>query len=318
MFLIWTNTRLLGADSVFSQTNMLDLPDVAHLIYLKLVRWAHDVLSFLPEIGIAVAVILFARFIAGFISRLIAGGLGRVSDNTSLVGLIGTVVRIVVVAVGLFVALGVLGLDKTVTSLLAGAGVIALAVGFAFQDLTANFISGTMIALARPLQTGDVVETNGFTGKVVEVKIRSIVLDNGQGQTIEIPSKDVFQKPITNFSRTGHRRLEVAFGVSYLDDLEQVQRVATDTIRALPFVEAAQPVQVYFRSFTLDTIQAYVWFWIDQRQSSPPEAQSEAMKALKTAFARASILMMFRPDTLDLKKRLAEESRPSKPAEDAA
>ncbi|MCY7359957.1 MAG: mechanosensitive ion channel family protein [Rudanella sp.] len=288
---------------------MLDLPDIAHLIYQKLVRWSHDFLGFLPEIGIAVLVILLARFLSGILSRVVAGGLGRVSDNTSLVGLLGTVVRVIVIAVGLFVALGVLGLDKTVTSLLAGAGVIALAVGFAFQDLTANFISGTMIALARPIQTGDTIETNGFTGRVVEVKIRSIVLDNGQGQTIEIPSKDVFQKPITNFSRTGERRLELAFGVSYLDDLDNVQRVATASIRALPFAKTEHPVQVYFRAFTLDTVQGFAWFWIDQRVVEPQPALSEAMKALKVAFNREGILMMFRPDTFDLKKRDGEDGK---------
>lgn len=288
---------------------MLNLPDVAHLIYQKLVHWSHDVLGFLPEIAIAVLLILVARLLSGIISRLVAGGLGRVSGNTSLVGLLGTVVRVVIVAVGLFMALGVLGLDKTVTSLLAGAGVLALAVGFAFQDLTANFISGTMIALARPIQTGDMIETNGFTGKVLEVKLRSIVLDNGQGQTIEIPSKDVFQKPITNFSRTGERRLELAFGVSYLDDLDKVERVATATIRALPFVKTDQPVQVYFRAFTLDNVQGFAWFWVDQRVMEPQPALSEALKALKTAFKREGILMIFRPDTFDLKKRAGEEGK---------
>ena len=286
---------------------MLDLPAIAHLIYQKFVHWFHNVLGFLPEIAVAVLVILVARFLSGILSRVISGGLGRVSDNTSLVGLLGTVVRVVVIAVGLFVALGVLGLDKTVTSLLAGAGVVALAVGFAFQDLTTNFISGTMIALARPIQTGDMIETNGFTGRVVEVKIRSVVLDNGQGQTIEIPSKDVFQKPITNFSRTGKRRLELAFGVSYLDDLEQVQRVATAAIQALPFVKTEHLVQVYFRAFTLDNVQGFAWFWIDQRVVEPQPALSEAMKALKTAFKREGILMIFRPDTFDLKKRAGEE-----------
>lgn len=285
---------------------MLDFPDVAHLIYQKLLRWTHDALSFLPEIAIAVLIILLARFLSGIVSRVISGGLGRVSSNTSLVGLSGTVVRVVVIAIGLFVALGVLGLDKVVTSLLAGAGVIALAVGFAFQDLTANFISGTMIALARPIQTGDMIETNGFTGRVVAVRIRSVLLDNGQGQTIEIPSKDVFQKPITNFSRRGERRLEVAFGVSYLDDLDKVERVATAAIRALPFVKTEHPVQVYFRAFTLDNVQAFAWFWVDQRVVEPQPALSEAMKALKTAFKREGILMIFRPDTFDLKKRAGE------------
>ncbi|WP_439556631.1 mechanosensitive ion channel domain-containing protein, partial [Dyadobacter sp.] len=87
---------------------------------------------------------------------------------------------------------GVLGLDKTVTSLLAGAGVLALALGFAFQDLTTNFISGAFIAIQRPIKVGDIIETNGFTGKVLSIGLRSVKLDNFAGQHVELPSKDIF------------------------------------------------------------------------------------------------------------------------------
>ncbi len=170
-------------------------------------EWLRVALRFLPRIALALIVLFFFTVLSRWISRLVIRGFDRFSDNLSVINLTGAVVRVVIVAVGLFTALSLLGLDKAVTSLLAGAGVIALAVGFAFQDLTANFISGTMIALARPIQVGDTIETNGFTGTVLDIKLRSIVLDNGQGQTVELPSKDVFQKPITNFSRIGHRRI---------------------------------------------------------------------------------------------------------------
>jgi small conductance mechanosensitive channel len=119
--------------------------------------------------------------------------------------------------------IGCLGLDKTVTSLLAGAGVLALALGFAFQDLTTNFISGAFIAIQRPIKVGDVIETNGFTGKVLSIGLRSVKLDNFEGQQVELPSKDIFQKPIVNFTNSGERRVQMEGSIGYKDDLSIVE-----------------------------------------------------------------------------------------------
>ena len=285
----------------------MDHSQAAGLIYTELALWGRTAVRYVPKIAIAILVLVLFTFLSRWISRLVVRGIDRFSDNLSVINLTGSVVRVLVVAVGLFIGLSILDLDKAVTSLLAGAGVIALAVGFAFQDLTANFISGTMIALARPIQVGDTIETNGLLGKVLDIKLRSIVLDNFQGQTIEIPSKDVFQKPVTNFSRTGERRLELSYGISFIDDLDKAQEVAAGAIRALPFVRTDKLVEVHYRGFTIDNVQGYVWFWIDQTKTNPPAATSEAIKALKTAFDQNNILMMFPPHTFDLKKRKREE-----------
>ena len=286
----------------------MDFSQAPGLIYAELSLWIRNAIRYLPELAVAILLLVFFTFMSRWLSRGMVRGLTRVSNNQSLVNLTGAVVRVVVVSVGLFIALGVLGLDKTVTSLLAGAGVIALAVGFAFQDLTANFISGTMIAVAQPIQVGDTVETNGYMGKVLDIKLRSIVIDNGQGQTVEIPSKDVFQKPITNFSRIGQRRIELAAGVSYIDDLAKAQEVAVLAVSRLPFVLPDHPVELHYRNFADANVQFMLWFWINPVTTSPQAALSEAMMALKRAFDEQQILIVFAGQTFDLKQRLSGQS----------
>lgn len=284
----------------------MDYTQVTGLIYAELSSWTRTGIRFIPKIAVAILVIILFSFLSRWISRWLVRGFDRFSNNYSLINLTGAVVRVLVVAVGLFIALSVLNLDKAVTSLLAGAGVIALAVGFAFQDLTANFISGTMIALAHPIQVGDVVETNGYTGTILDIKLRSIVMDNGQGQTVELPSKDVFQKPIINYSRLGQRRIELTAGVSYLDDLARAQQIALQAIRRLPFVQPGKPAELHYRSFGDNTIQFVLWFWISGTTTSAPAALSEAIKALKQAFDANNILIVFAGHTFDLKQKLAD------------
>ena len=286
----------------------MDFSQAPGLIYAELSLWIRNAIRYLPELAVAILLLVFFTFLSRWLSRGMVRGLTRVSNNQSLVNLTGAVVRVVVVSVGLFIALGVLGLDKTVTSLLAGAGVIALAVGFAFQDLTANFISGTMIAVAQPIQVGDTVETNGYIGKVLDIKLRSIVIDNGQGQTVEIPSKDVFQKPITNYSRIGQRRIELTAGVSYVDDLTKAQQVAITAVSQLPFVLPGHSIELHYRNFADANVQFMLWFWIDPVTTNPQAALSEAIMAVKRAFDEQQILIVFAGQTFDLKQKLGSQS----------
>ncbi|GAA4411256.1 hypothetical protein GCM10023187_36820 [Nibrella viscosa] len=287
---------------------LMDVNDMVKLIMQRLELWSKLAISHLPNLVVAILVILIFNLIARLVRRVLVRVLSHVNGSASLEGLIETIVVMVINVVGLFFALGVLGLDKTVTSLLAGAGVIALAVGFAFQDLTTNFISGTMIAIQRPIELGDTIETNGFTGRVISIKLRSVVLDNMQGQEIEIPSKDVFQKPIINYSRSGERRLEIVAGVSYLDDLAKAQEVAIKALNTLPFIRKDRPLQMHYKAFTADMVQFMLWFWIDQTLTSAPLATSEAIKTIKEAFDRNQILIMFPPSTFDLKNRRQNET----------
>lgn len=282
---------------------MLNLEDMARFILERLETWGKTALVLVPNLVVALMVIVFFNFVSRYTRRLVVRGFDRFSDNISLINLTGTVVQLVVMALGLFIALDVLGLEKTVASLLAGAGVLALAIGFAFQDLTANFISGTIIALQRPIQVGDVVNTNGFQGKVVNIKLRSIVLDNGAGQTIELPSKDVFQKPIINFSRSGGRRIELTAGVSHLDDLDKAQRIAISAVKALPFIRKDKPVEMHYKGVSLEMIQFVVWFWIDPAKTDASKALSESIKTVKKSFDENDVLMVFPGYVYDLKKR---------------
>lgn len=250
----------------------------------KLDIWFDAAFKLIPNIIVAILLLVIFRYLASYVSKIMARVLGRASHNVGLVGLISAVSRIVIFMVGVFFALGVLGLDKTVTSMVAGAGVLALALGFAFQDLTTNFISGAFIVMQRPIEVGDVIETNGFTGKVQSIGLRSVKLDNFAGQMVELPSKDIFQKPIVNFTHSGERRVLLQCGVSYQDNMDLVEQLTLSTINALDFLKASGKVEFNYTRFGETSVEFQILFWIDQSKTTPAKSKSEAMKALKKVF----------------------------------
>jgi small conductance mechanosensitive channel len=206
-------------------------------------------------------------------------------------------------------ALGILHLDKTVTSLLAGAGVIGLALSFAFQDIAANFMSGILIAVRRPFKVGDNIETNSYAGTITKINLRTTTLDSFQGQKIMIPNKDVFQGPLTNFS-TGQRRIDLEVGVSYNDDLIKVREVAEEVVKSIARGFRDEDTKVFFKGFGGSSIDLVVQYWIDLTgQRDYLDARSEGIIKIKKAFDENGISIPFPIRTLDIPREFTEAMR---------
>ncbi|MEM1042134.1 MAG: mechanosensitive ion channel family protein [Bacteroidota bacterium] len=265
----------------------------------KLQGWLDALILLLPNFVAAVLIVLVTVFVARLVRRGVKGILSRTSSYEQVNHLLATIVYVVVLAVGTFIALGVVGADKAVTSLLAGAGIVGLALGFAFQDLAANFIAGILLSIRRPFVEGDMIETNDYTGIVSEINLRSTQVRTFQGQTAIIPNAQVFQNPLTNYS-TGHRRIDLSCGVAYGDDLEKARSVAVEAIKGLDVVDQSRAVDCYFNEFGGSSINFVLRFWIDfDKQADFLHAQSEAIIALKHALDENDLTIPFPIRTLD-------------------
>ena len=189
----------------------MNLNQTLQQVVNKFASWLETAILLLPNLVGAFIVVFVFWWLARLTRGLVRNLLKRISDNRQIVGLLATLSYVGVMAVGAFVALGILNLDKTVTALLAGVGVIGLALGFAFQDLAANFMSGVLMAIRRPFEIDHVIETNGFMGMVEDISLRSTLLRTFQGQIVMLPNKEVFGNPLVNYSlrRQAARRLEL-------------------------------------------------------------------------------------------------------------
>ncbi len=266
----------------------------------KLQEWGDQIVLMLPNVALAILIVLISWFVARLARRGAAKVLDRVTSYKQVNWLLSTAAYIAVLAIGTFVALDVLELEKAVTSLLAGAGIVGLALGFAFQDIASNFMSGILISFRRPFKHGDIVETNGFSGSVHDVNLRSTVVRTFQGQNVIIPNKDVYQNPLTNYSAIGKRRIDLACGVAYGDDLAVAQETAISAISDLPDRDKARDVEFFYTDFGGSSVDFKVGFWMEfEKQTDYLTAKSEAIKALKHAFDEKGLTIPFPIRTLD-------------------
>jgi len=234
--------------------------------------------------------------------------LSRVTENKTVTSLIQTVIGVMVLGVGVFVALSILNLDGAVTSLLAGAGILGLALGFAFQDIASNFISGILLSIRHPFGIGDIIETNDLFGTVTKLNLRNTILRTPQGQIMYVPNKVVYENPLTNYTKNGERRIDLACGVSYGDDLKKAKDIAIDTLSNLDFKDSNRDVEFYYNEFGDSSINFSVRFWIDfEKLPDFWNAQSEAIIALKSAYDKHDIMIPFPIRTLDFGIRGGEK-----------
>lgn len=274
--------------------------DAYTLLSDKLSDWIKQAILLVPNVITALIVFLFFFLIGRFAEAAIEKLYNKYSVSSEIVRIVARLINICLMITGIFYALGILHLDKTVTSLLAGAGLVGLALSFAFQDIATNFVSGFIIALRKPFKVGDLVETNDTMGVITQINLRATHMKNFHGQNVIIPSKDVIQKTIKNYSSSGERRVELEVGVSYGEDLEFVTEITTKAILNVKLRDPEKDVEVYFEEFGDSSINMKVWFWIQKvHVRNFLKARHEAVIAIHKAYKEHDITIPFPIRTLD-------------------
>jgi small conductance mechanosensitive channel len=179
--------------------------------------------AFSIRLLVALLILAVTLWLARRLGAVAERGLARVhrhqhlADKT-LAAFVSTLVKYIVVAIGLVAVLQQLGVQAT--SVLAVLGAASLAIGLALQGALGNVAAGVMLLLLRPYRAGDRVELNGRQGQVAGMDLFNTRLIDYDGLTLYLPNGKVFGDMIVNLSQAGRRRIELTFGVDYEDDLD--------------------------------------------------------------------------------------------------
>jgi small conductance mechanosensitive channel len=287
-----------------SWQNMLD----------RLANWMDLAITNLPNFILAIVVFSLTYWLAQNLGSWLKRPLRKFIKQASIRNLITNMLAILIIAMGLFLALGILKLDTVLKSLLAGAGVAGLAIGLALQGTLSNTFSGIFLAVKDIMNVGDWVETNGYAGKVEEIDLRNTKIREADNNIVVIPNKLVLESPFKNFGLTQRLRNTIKCGVSYDSNLEEVKRLAIDAIANLFPPQEGENVEFHYLEFGGSSIDFQLRFWIDATAKlTLLEARSEAIMAIKSTFDRHDIEIPFPIRTLVLENQheLAESFHPT-------
>jgi small conductance mechanosensitive channel len=251
----------------------------------KLMDWAQNGLLILPNAVIAVLVVILGWIAARIISTIVERLVARFSPNSDVVRLLGFAAYGTLLAGGIFIALGVLHLDKTVTSLLTGVGILGLTLGFALQDVASNLMAGLLIELNHPFRLNDVIETNNFVGRVSRITLRDTQIAQLDGQIVVVPNKEIFNKPVVNHSSALQRRVGFEIKAPPDVELDEALRLAHDAVSGIDSRDRRREIELFFQSIDDTGTTLLVRFWIDSADEIEYlRARSLGIQRTKSAF----------------------------------
>jgi len=182
----------------------------------------------------------------------------------------------------------------------------SVGIGFGLQEIIANFISGLIILLERPIQVGDIITVDDTEGTVDKITIRSTIVTNWDRQSIVIPNKDFITKKLTNWTRNDdimRRRIVVRAGFG--TDVPKLLRVLGETVKAHPKVLADPPHRVWIWSYTDAGLEVMVFFFTKISDGLDTRAQLHqaiyerlAEEGIEIPIPRRRIFVMHDPESL--------------------
>lgn len=168
----------------------------------------------------AVLLLIGGWMIAGWVKRLLLKNLDRIQGaEPTVTRFIANLARYLLLIVALIAVLGQFGVQ--IASILAVLGTIGLGVGLALQGTLSNIAGGIVLLFLRPFNVGDFVEAGGNSGTVMEIGLFNTELKTFDGIFLTVPNADIAASAITNFSRHPTRRLDLALGIAYGDDIDK-------------------------------------------------------------------------------------------------
>ena len=174
--------------------------------------------------------VILVVFVIIFIMKLITmrAKKGKNKRGYTVIKLIESIIKYIVVLISFFVILGIWGID--VTTALAGVGIVGLVVGLGAQDLIKDLIAGIGIVMDDQYDVDEVVEINGFKGKVLEIGLRTTRLVNALGEVRIIRNGGISE--VTNYSRTFSVAVALV-DVAYKENVEKVFALLDERLPSL-------------------------------------------------------------------------------------
>jgi small conductance mechanosensitive channel len=277
----------------------LDLQKAATQVVKKLDDWGLNAVKMLPNLVVAVIVLALSGILAFIVGRLVHRMVVRLSSYGHIANLMAQMSRLVVIGGGVILALSAMSLDRAVASMLAGVGILSIALGFASKDIAGDYMAGFIIHFTHPFRTGHIIQVGDFFGYVDSIELRATTCRTQQGQRVIIPNRKLIEGQISNYSVTGVRRVDLKCGISYGADLQQAEDLAIEAVKSMPERNPGRPVEFFYEEFGDSSINFNLRFWIEADQKTFLKARSEAIKLLMQAFKDHGITIPFPIRTLD-------------------
>lgn len=211
----------------------------------------------------------------------------RVRLSPGLPYAISTMLNYAILVVGFLVALGMLGVDLTKITIVAGAFSVGL--GFGLQNIINNFVSGIILLFERPIKVGDVIQIGDAVGEVRRIGIRASIVRTRDGSDVILPNGNLISNQVINWTYADRSRaVEIPLNIALGPDPAHVLELCRATVKAQPGAEDRPAPSVYITALSAAGFGIVVRAWTDHYEDWI-KVRSDLSAALASALARENI-----------------------------
>lgn len=275
------------------------------LSYQSIVDSANEIvvgfMERIPYFVAALLVILIFWFLSIVFKKVVYKLLGSRIRHQNLVKVFQRVGGALILFIGLMIAMVVALPGFTPAKLIGALGIGSVAIGFAFKDIFQNLLSGILLLISEPFRIGDQIVSGEYEGTVEDIKIRATTIKTYDGRQVVIPNSDLYTSALTVNTAYKQRRLQVAVGIGYEDDIEAAKAEIIQALDKVDSVSKKAEPSVIATGFGDSTIDLMVrWFIEDGTQANKVASIHQVIVEIKKALDTAGVNIPFPIRTIDL------------------
>lgn len=264
------------------------------------IREILDVVLFnIGETPVTVSTLLTAALVLAasfWLSSIVRRGMLRRVKESSVpergsVAVTARLVHYTIVLVGIAIALSTLGIR--LGALFAAGAVFAVAIGFAMQTISQNFVAGVILLFERSIKPGDIIELEGRIMSVRELGIRATIARGLNEEDLIIPNSLLVQATVQNYTlRDALHRIDAPVGVAYGSDMREVREVLESVAEGIEWRSNQQEPVILMREFGSSSVNFQVSVFTENPWSLRKQ-RSDLNEAIWWALKDAGITIAF-------------------------
>jgi small-conductance mechanosensitive channel len=241
-----------------------------------LINYYYLAVEHLPRLVLGIIVLMIALTLAGRLKQAIRNRLGKTMDDPLLADFLALIFKVIFVIISFLLFFGIIGVSGLAGGLLAGAGMSAFIIGFAFKDIGENFLAGIIMAFDRPFRIGDTVTIGGHTGKIIYLTLRDTHVKTFDGKDVYIPNGMIVRNPIVNLTIDGFLRHDFTVRLASDSDMDQVVAFVKEVLERVEGVlQEDRAPNIFISDYQPSGMTLTVQYWFN---TADPNVSSLALK----------------------------------------
>lgn len=264
------------------------------IVYRVLENWYLKFAQITPKLVVGILVFTFFLLTSKYLSKVAVKIMHKIFPKSKREGSILTIIgifRFIIIMMGTFIALEIMGLSGFLWKFIGSLGVAGVIAGVALKDLVSSIFSGMLIGIDKAFKVGDYIIIGANSGTVMEIGFLTTKIIGDDGKKVYIPNQVIFSAPFSNITASPQRKIIIDFEIPADEDITKAQNGILQVIKSLENIDKIESADVILTNLKQGVFTLQAKFWIAVG-ADMMKIKSEALTKIKSRLDEDKITLV--------------------------